>query len=124
MTLPKKSGIFGERIVYFRGDSWPIMVQWKRGNPLLPIDITGATGTMEVNDLENPTTGVPGNIIMTVTGVITDAVNGKMTFTPSTVQTDQTPAIYFADFQLDEASGDKQTFMKTEFEIIQDIYKS
>lgn len=106
-------------ICWARGDSDArgFIVQTAAG---VVVDITGFTFRLTVNTEKNP---APGTELFTVTGVITDAVNGKVGFAPSAVQTNQTPGTYFYDVEQTDASSLISTLIKGKCQIIQDISK-
>ena len=58
-----------------------------------------------------------------VTGVIPTPTDGRISFSPTDVQSDQTPGTYFYDAQVLDAASGKQTFVKGKFKISQDIAK-
>lgn len=89
------------------------------------LDITGFTFTLTVNTEKNPDPAVPfGTELFSLTGVIIDAVNGKVQFAPTSVQTNQVPRKYFYDIQMVDGSSRKTTVIKGIVQIIQDITKT
>ena len=107
-------------ICWGRGDSDAkgFIVQDSAG---VAIDITGFTFRLTVNTEKDPEVGV-GTELFTVTGVITDAANGKVAFAPTTTDTDQEPGKYFYDIE-QTAAGLISTIIKGRAEILQDISK-
>ncbi len=105
-------------ICWARGDSDAkgFIIQDSDG---VAIDITGFTFRLTVNTEKDP---APGTELFTVTGVLTDATNGKVGFAPTAVDTDQTPGTYFYDIE-QTAAGLISTVIKGKVQIIQDISK-
>lgn len=106
-------------ICWARGDSDArgFIVQNAAG---VVVNITGFTFRLTVNTDKDP---APGTELFTVVGVITDAAGGKVGFAPTTVNTDQTPGIYFYDVEQTDGSGLISTLIKGKCNIIQDISK-
>jgi hypothetical protein len=109
-------------ITRFRGDTKADLFTIKRSNGQL-VDITGFTFRMTVNDLENPSTGTPGNILMAITGVITNATKGEVEFAPTALQADQTPGSYFYDVEMTDVASRITTIAKGSYVFTQDISK-
>lgn len=103
-----------------RGDS-PIIPIVVRDDQLAVVNISGYTFLMTVDPSPAPASDV--NNLFQVAGVITDAANGRLTFQPSTVNTDQSPGVYFYDIQMITTASSKRTILSGQFEIKQDITK-
>ena len=104
-----------------RGDTFPFTVTISVAGS--PLDLTGFGAiTMTVDPSDEPVDAT--NNLFTNTGVISDAVNGEVTFTLSTADADQTPGDYFHDMQYVDAGGFIRTFAKGTYQVLQDITKS
>lgn len=62
------------------------------------VDVTGYSAKLSVNTEPNPADET--NELFELTGVLTDAVNGVIDFTPTALQAKQTPDVYFYDIQI------------------------
>ena len=102
-----------------RGDSPVIPVEVKDSNGSA-IDISGGVFTLTVDSLAEPSDALTN--IFTISGVITNAAGGLVSFTPSTVDSDEIPAEYYYDVQM-VLAGSTRTILKGVFEILQDITK-
>ena len=102
-----------------RGDTFPFTVQIVVDGT--PLDITGYTIVMTVDPSSEPPDAL-GNLFQN-TGVVTDGPNGRVTFTLTALQADQTPGEYFHDMQYTDGGGSIRTFAKGAYEVIQDITK-
>lgn len=114
--------LIGE-IAWYRGDSFDInlTIKAKGGST---INLTGYSFLFTVNSEQNPLDDT--NEIFQVAGVIDpDQVTneGKLTITPTAVQTNLSPADYFYDVQMTDDSGNIRTIAKDKFKILQDITK-
>ena len=85
------------------------------------IDITGFTFKLTVNSEKDPTT--IDNQQFTVVGAITDALLGKVAFSPTTTNTDIAPGTYFYDIEQTDGSGAISTLIIGKCVIVQDITK-
>lgn len=110
-----------KNICWARGDSDAkgFVVQDSAG---VAVNITGFSFRLTVNTDKNPTQNV-GEELFTIVGVITDAVNGKVAFAPTSTDTDQIPGKYFYDVEQTDGSGLISTVIKGVAQIIQDISK-
>ena len=106
-------------ICWGRGDSNALgfIIQDDSG---VAVNITGFTFRLTVNTDKNP---APGTELFSVVGAITDALNGKIGFAPSAVQTDQAPGLYFYDVEQTDTGSLISTLIKGKCQIIQDISK-
>jgi hypothetical protein len=113
------------KLVTYRGDS-PIF-PFHLTNSANPggIDITGYVFVLTVDSLEEPpeTSDPSATELFSVSGVLTDAANGKFSFQPTTTDTNQTPGEYYYDISLVNGT-EKVTIVKSTFEIKQDIGKT
>lgn len=110
-------------ITYKRGDSRAItfkVINIETGDPL---DLTGyASPVLAVNSDPVPTDTTDEKF--KVTGTIDPTPStGRISFSPTTVQSDLTPDTYFYDAQVIDASGGLLTFVQGKFKIVQDIAK-
>ena len=85
------------------------------------VDITGFTFKLTVNREKDPTDQV--NEQFSITGVIIDAINGKVAFSPTTVNTNIAAGAYFYDIQQTDAGGAIKTLIVAKVVIVQDITK-
>ena len=108
-------------ICWARGDSSAkgFIVQ---DSAAVAIDITGFSFKLTVNSEKDPLTTV--NQQFTVIGALTDAVNGKVAFSPTITDTDITPDTYFYDIEQTDAGGAISTLIIGKCLIVQDITKS
>ena len=102
-----------------RGDTFPFTVVLKSGTTA--IDITGFAIVMTVDPSDEPTTNT--NNLFQASGVVTDGPAGKVTFTLTSGQADQTPGDYFYDMQYTDGAGAIRTFAKGTYQVIQDVTK-
>lgn len=109
-----------ENLCVRRGDS-PIIGIIVKDDQLTAVDISGYSFLMTVDPSPAPSSNA--NNLFQVVGVIADAANGRVTFQPSTVNTDQSPGVYFYDIQMITTASSKRTLLSGEFEIRQDITK-
>lgn len=85
------------------------------------IDITGFSFKLTVNSEKDPTNTV--NQQFTIVGVLTDALNGKVAFSPTITDTDITPGTFFYDIEQTDSGGGISTVIKAKCLIVQDITK-
>jgi hypothetical protein len=107
---------------YRRGDSRAIVFVLTDSSSGAALDLTGYTSPVLAVNSE-PTPGDDTNELFKVTGTIVDAAAGKVSFAPTTTDSDQTPSTYFYDAQIIDAAGGKLTFVRGKFAIKQDIAK-
>ena len=108
-------------ITFYRGDSYSKEFTITDKDSGSAIDISGYTFTLTVDSKQNPDTPSTTEIF-SVAGVITDAANGKVTFTPTINNNDQTAKKYYYDVQMEDGST-KRTIIKDTYTITQDITK-
>lgn len=111
-------------LTFYRGDTYPVEYTIKDKSDGSAINITGYNFTMTVNTEKDPPGTDISNQLFTVAGNITDAVNGKVEFTPTSTNTDQTAGTYYYDVQMVDGSGNIRTIVKAKFKITYDITKS
>tara|TARA_R110000803_G_scaffold28011_5_gene65080 strand:- start:4058 stop:4408 length:351 start_codon:yes stop_codon:yes gene_type:complete len=109
-----------KEICYARGDSAPIAFTLTQAG--VAIDITGYTFQFTVNTEKSPIDN--SNEQFSLAGVITVALEGKVEFRPTTVNTDLTPAKYYYDVSMVDAGPFKTTIIKSDFVVEQDIDKA
>ena len=85
------------------------------------VNIAGFSFLLTVNKLKEPTD--TSQQLFQVTGTITDAPNGKVEFSPTALQTNQTPGKYYYDVQMTDGAGKIQTILFGRYTIRQDITK-
>ena len=85
------------------------------------VNITGYTFLLTVNKEKAPAS--TSNQLFQVAGVITDAPAGKVEFSPTSLQADQTPGKYYYDVQMTDGGGKIQTILFGRYTIKQDITK-
>jgi len=84
-------------------------------------NITGFSFLLTVDPNEDPTTSVAN--LFQLSGTITDAPGGIVSFSMSSLQADQTPNVYYYDVQMTDGGGKIRTIAKGKFEFRQDITK-
>ena len=104
-----------------RGDTTPWTFTIKTGSPAVAVNITGFSFLLTVDPSSEPTGS--GSNLFQLTGTITDAANGIMSFELTATQADQTPDVYFYDLQQTDGASKLRTVVKGEFEFKQDITK-
>lgn len=107
-------------VCWGRGDSSAkgFIIQDSSG---VAIDITGFTFKLTVNSEKDPTDQI--NEQFSIVGAITDALAGKVAFSPTITDTDITPGTYFYDIEQIDAGGGKATLIVAKVLIVQDITK-
>lgn len=108
---------------YKRGDSRAIVFVLSDKVTGDPLDLTGYTApVMAVNSDPVPVT--IADELFKVTGVIDgDPTTGRVSFSPTSVQTDETPSTYFYDAQIVDAASGLLTFVEGNFVLKQDRAK-
>jgi len=110
-------------ITYKRGDSRAIVFVLSDSATGTALDLTGYTlPVLAVNSEATPVDIT--NQLFTVSGVIdADPTTGRISFSPTTTDSDQNPGTYFYDAQIIDPNSGKLTFVAGEFTIEQDIAK-
>lgn len=105
-----------------RGDTYPEVFRIEADGA--PLDITGYTlFKLTVSAIKEPGPNDSGEELFTLTGAITDAVNGEVEYTITAGQADQTPKTYFYDAEYTDAASDIRTFVQGKWTFTQDITK-
>lgn len=113
--------LIGE-ITWYRGDSYPFELTVKDATTSTAIDITGYSFIFTVNSEQHPIDNTTEEF--NVDGVLdADPATGKVTFTPTALNTDLEPATYYYDIQMIDGSSNIRTIAKNKFMIVQDITK-
>lgn len=107
-------------ITRFRGDTIPIVFNVTSNG--VAVDITSWTFKLTIDPSDAPVDAT-GNIL-TLTGVLTDAVNGEVTFTMTAGQADIAPGSYNYDVEGTDGASVIRTFGIAKFIITQDITKA
>lgn len=110
-------------ICWARGDSSArgFTIKDSSVSPSVPIDITGFSFKLTVNSEKDPTNQT--NEIFSVVGTIVDGPNGKVSFAPSSTETNVAPGPYYYDIEQTDLGGLISTLIKGKCKIIQDITK-
>lgn len=101
-----------------RGDTHPEIFQVKVNG--VAVDITGDTFLLTVDPSPTPPDNV--NNLFQIAGVLVTPAQGIVSFTPSLLQADQTPGVYFYDIQWTNGS-EVRTILRGQWEVVQDITK-
>lgn len=119
--------IVGEIICRKRGDTAPdkitVLDPESTTNPKAPLDITGFSYVLTVNTERDPD-GVVGTEIALIAGVVTSGPAGTVEFPWTDPLADQTPEVYWYDYQQTDAAGKTKTIAKNQYIFFQDIGKS
>ncbi len=120
MAAIDKTSDATKTICWGRGDSDAkgFIVQSSIG---IAIDITGFTFKLTVNSEKDPTG--TANQKFTIVGALTDALAGKVAFSPTITDTDIAPETYFYDIEQTDGSGKISTLLIGKCVIVQDITK-
>lgn len=102
-----------------RGDTTTIAIRLTTDGTT-PIDITGNTFLLTIDPSQTPIDN--SNNVLQLTGVIINAADGRVGFTPTTPQANIAPGVYFYDIQW-TAGATIRTIMRGQFEVQQDITK-
>ena len=109
------------QIIFYRGDSYSKEFEITDEETGFAIDINGYTFTMSVDSRENPDS--EDTQLFFLTGLITDASEGKVAFTPTSENNNQPPKTYFYDVQMVTGTNIR-TVIKDKYIITQDITKT
>lgn len=104
-----------------RGDTYAERITVINKETQAVIDITGCSFVLTVDPERAPATSA--NNLFSLTGTVTDAVNGVVEFAPSAVQADQVPGTYYFDIQMTDGAGKKRTIDLDKWVVVQDISK-
>jgi len=104
-----------------RGDTYADEIVLKRKSTSTPIDITGWSFKLTVDSSQKPTDTSTKKY--SVTGVILDAVNGKVEFPPLITDVDLVGTYYY-DIQATDSMGRIRTIMSGKYTFEQDITKT
>ena len=110
----------GATITRYRGDTIAdrLLVQDANG---VVVNITGYSFLLTVSKDKEPASAA--NQLFQVAGVLTNALDGKVEFSPTAEQADQTPGKYYYDVQMTNADGKIQTILFGRYTIRQDVTK-
>lgn len=101
-----------------RGDTYPIEIAVTSNGA--PLNVSGASFVLTVDPSKAPTDDTTK--LFSLTGVITDAPAGKVSFTPSALEADHVGK-FFHDIQMTDGSGAKRTIASGKYVLTQDITK-
>ncbi len=104
----------------FRGDTFPIVFLVTSNG--VPVDITNWTFTLTIDPSDAPADA--GSNVLQLTGTITDAAGGEVTFTMTALEADIVPGAYNYDVEGIDGAGVIRTFGVAGFVIDQDITKT
>jgi len=107
-------------IIRRRGDTRPYVIQCVDKCSGDPVDITGYGFLMAVDPSKEPASS--SNNIAQMTGIITDAANGVVEFTPSDVEADNV-GNFFYDIQWTDLNSKDWTIDHGKYILKQDIAK-
>jgi len=109
-------------IEWYRGDSYPLELTIKNKSDGEVIDLTGYSFILTVDTLKTPPDDTTK--VFEVAGVLdADPSTGKVSFTPTTTDTNIDPASYYYDVQMIDSSGHIRTIAKNKWKLLQDITK-
>ena len=110
-------------ISYKRGDSRAITFVLKDSSTGNPLDLSSySSPVLAVNTLPLPPDVTTE--LFKVTGVISGTpTDGRVSFSPTTVQSDEAPDVYFYDAQIIDDASKLVTFVEGKFKITQDRAK-
>jgi len=103
-----------------RGDTEPLVITIKKDGTA--IDVSGWSFKFTVDPSSDPTVDT-ANLFQLTGTFVTDGTDGQVQFSPSAVQMDITPDIYFYDIERTDGAGKIRTIMSGQFEVLQDITK-
>ena len=110
-------------LTYKRGDSRPIPFVLSNSVTGVALDLTSYTSpVLAVNTLSEPPDDTT-EVFKVVGTFDADRTTGKISFSPTTANSDQTPETYFYDAQVLDAAGQKLTFVEGDFVLTQDRAK-
>jgi hypothetical protein len=103
-----------------RGDTYPHLITVK-DSAGVAVNIAGFAFKLTVDPSPDPADALEN--LFQITGVIEDAPNGQVSFTPTGVEADQDPDTYFYDIEMTDAGSAIRTIAKGSYTISQDITK-
>lgn len=107
-------------IIRRRGDTFPYVIQIVDKCTGVALDVTGYAFQLAVDSSKAPDTSSAN--IMQLTGVITDATNGIVEFTPTTGEADNVGDYYY-DIEMTDDNSKIRTIDNGKFILKQDISK-
>jgi hypothetical protein len=107
-------------ITRVRGDTYADEFVFRNKKTGQPLDLTGYSLKMTVDPLKDPVDAAAN--LYQLAGTITDAVGGKVEFSPTATQADQVGS-YFYDVQMIDALGRIRTAVTGKYKYVQDITK-
>lgn len=90
------------QVIYFRGDSYAKEFTITDETTGDPINITGYTMTMSVDSLKTPPDA--STELFTITGTIINALDGVVSFTPSSTNNDVQESRYYYKIRMSSGS--------------------
>lgn len=109
-------------VEWYRGDTYPLELTIKNKNTGEIVDLTGFSFILTIDLLKEPADDVTK--LFDVVGILDDdPTTGKVTFLPTSANTDLDPKIYFYDIEMTDASGNIRTIAKYKWKLKQDISK-
>ena len=107
-------------IIRKRGDTYPYKIQLIEKTTCDQIDITGFDFVLTVDPSSAPTSASTN--LFQIDGVIIDAINGIVGFSPTTQDADNV-GDYFYDIEMTDADNDIRTIDDGKYVLKQDISK-
>lgn len=107
-------------IIRHRGDTYADEIHFKSLKTRKPVKITGYTFLMTIDSKINPLDESTKKY--SIDGVITDAINGIVEFSPTEEQADLV-GNFFYDIQIIDPLGKKRTTPPDKYTYVQDITK-
>ncbi len=120
MAIIDKTQDDTETICWARGDSDAKGFE-VQDSAKVAVNIAGFSFKLTVNLERQPAD--QDNEQFTVVGVITDAPNGKVAFSPTVLDTDIAPGTYYYDVEQTNGAGAIKTLVVAKAVIVQDITK-
>jgi len=109
-------------IDWYRGDSYPLTMTIKNKETKEVVPLAGYTFQLAVDPLQNPVDD--SDQVFSVAGVIdVDPNTGKVSFTPTSLQTDFGKGLFWFGIQMTNAVGHVKTIAKYKWKQSQDINK-
>ena len=109
-------------ILWYRGDSYPLTMTIKDKKTKEVVPLTGYSFKLAVDPQQDPVDD--SEQIFQVDGVLDgDPTTGRVSFTPTSLQTDFGKGSYWFGIQMIDASGNVKTIAKYKWKQSQDINK-